>query len=108
MPTEIILQQRDESYKNKNKKRSTVIIRDSLTRDIRGKKLAERVKNQKVFVKTYGGAKIGDMKYHAIPSMEYQPNHVILHVGTNEVRTKITAEDIASHIINVGKHTKRR
>ena len=34
MPTEIILQQRDGSYKNKNKKRSTVIINGSFTRDI--------------------------------------------------------------------------
>ena len=75
--------------KIKIKKRSTVNICDSLTRYIRGKKLAERVGNQKVFVKTYGGAKIGDIKYHAIPPMEYQPNQVILHVGTNEVRTKI-------------------
>lgn len=106
IPTENLPQPRDELYKGKNKKRSTVIISDSLTRDIKGKKLAERVNNQKVYVKTYGGAKVGDMKYHAIPSMEYQPNHVILHVGTNEVRTRITAEDIASHIIDIGNTLK--
>ena len=60
------------------------------------KKLEER----KWLNETYGGAKIGDIKYHTIPLMEYQPNHVILHVGTNEVRTKIT------HIINVGNTLK--
>ena len=61
--------------------------------------MAERVKNQKVYGKTYVGAKISDIKYHAIPSMEYQPNHVILHIGTNEIRMKKTAEQIACNHI---------
>ena len=33
--------------------------------------------------------------------MEYHPNHVILHVGTNEASTRKTAEDIAKNIISV-------
>ena len=41
--------------------RSTVIVGDSMTRDINGKRLAERTVNQKVYVKSYGGAKVGDM-----------------------------------------------
>ena len=72
-----------------------------MTRGIRGKKLAEHTYNQHVYVKTYGGAKVGDMKYHAIPSMKYHPNHIIFHMGTNEIRTNQTAEQIAKKIIKV-------
>ena len=87
--------------RKKNKKRSIIIISDSMTRGIRGKKLAEHTYNQHVYVKTYGGAKVGDMKYHAIPSMKYHPNHIIFHMGTNEIRTNQTAEQIAKKIIKV-------
>ena len=63
--------------------------------------LAKQTNNENVYVKSYGGAKVNDMKYHTVPSMEYNPSHVILHVGTNEIGTKKTARKIAQDIIDV-------
>ena len=40
-----------------------------------------------------------DMKYHAIPSMTYDPSHVILHVGTNDITTTKPARNIARDVI---------
>ena len=85
----------------KTNKRSTVIISDSMTRGIRGKKLKEYTFNQNVYVKTYGGAKPGDIKYLAIPSLKYHPNHVIIHVGSNDIKTRKNADTIANSIIKV-------
>ena len=81
--------------------RNTVIIGDSMVRNINGKHLANRLANQRVYVKSYGGMKIGDTKYHAIPNLQYNPHHVIIHVGTNEIRTKKSAKKIANDIIDV-------
>lgn len=78
-----------------------------MTRDIRGKKLAERTFEQKVYVKTYGGSKAGDMKHHTIASLKYKPNHIILHCGTNDIRTRKSARKIAEKIVNVCDNIKR-
>ena len=40
--------------------------------------------------------------------MEYNPNHVIVHVGTNEIRTKKTAEKIAIDIIKLWENLKNK
>ena len=33
--------------------------------------------------------------------MECKPNHIIMHVGTNEINTQRSPETIAAHIIKV-------
>ena len=87
--------------------RSSLIIGDSMLRDIRGKRLSNKLYKQKVYVKPHGGAKIGDIKHHAIPPMGYKPNHIIVHVGTNEIRTKKTAKGIANDVMKVCKTLKK-
>ena len=81
--------------------RENVIIGDSMLRNIKRKKLANQLHSQKVYVKHHGGAKIGDIKYYAIPTMKHLPNHIIVHVGTNEIRTNKSANDIANSIVKL-------
>ena len=93
-----------KNVENRQKKttiRNTLILGDSMLRHLRGNNMAKKLRKQKVYVKSYGGAKVGDMNHHAIPNLEYNPNHVIVHVGTNEIRTKKTAEKIAIDIIKL-------
>ena len=91
----------------KTNKRSTLIISDSMTRGVRGKKLKEYIFNQNVYVKTYGGAKPGDIKYLAIPSLKYRPDHVVVHVGSNDIKTRKSADNIANSVIKVCDRMKR-
>ena len=89
-----IFRNENEDWKNAESRRkhrtfrSTVIIGDSMIRDIKGKKLSSKLDKQKIYVKPHGGAKVGDLKHHAIPYLDYEPDHVIIHAGTNEIRTK--------------------
>ena len=68
------------------------MIGDNMIRNLRGKHEDGKLLKQMVYVKSYGGAKIGDLRYHAVPNMEYIPHHNIVHIGTNEIRTKKPAE----------------
>ena len=104
LENEIEKELNDAQFRTKRTKspvRSTVIIGDSMVRHISGKRLSEHLENQRVFVKSYGGMKVGDTKYHAFPNMKYNPNHIIVHVGTNEIRTRKTATKIANDIMKV-------
>ena len=39
----------------------------------------------KIYVKHFAGAKTTFIKDYMHPSLIYEPNHAILHVGTNDV-----------------------
>ena len=77
-----------------------------MIRNLRGQHTEGKLLKQKVYVKSYGGAKIGDLRYHAVTNMEYNPHHIIVHIGTNEIRTKKPAEKIAEDIISLCDHLK--
>ena len=69
-----------KNVENRQKKttiRNTLILGDSMLRHLKGNNMAKKLRKQKVYVKSYGGANVGDMNHHAIPNLEYNPNHVI-------------------------------
>ena len=57
--------------------------------------------NDKVYVKQFSGANIEHMKSYVIPSKSFDNDLVILHVGTNDLREKKTAKEIATNIIDL-------
>ena len=62
--------------------------------------------NEKIYVKSFPGAKITDMKDHAKPSQRYNPDVFILHTGTNDLRTIKSAEEISDEIIKLALELK--
>ena len=91
-----------KSNHQNSKMRKTVIIGDSMIKGIQSWKLKKSLK-ENVQVKTFHGASIEDMKHYIIPTKEEEPNVVILHVGTNNLKNNQTPESLASNIIEVGK-----
>ena len=69
------------------KKRSIVILGDSLVKDVKQYKLRKGLNNkERIFIKNFSGATVEDMKNYIIPSKKYDNDLVILHVGTNDLR----------------------
>ena len=91
-----------KSNHQNSKMRKTVIIGDSMIKGIQSWKLKKSLK-ENVQVKAFHGASIEDMKHYIIPTKEEEPNVVILHVGTNNLKNNQTPESLASNIIEVGK-----
>ena len=91
------------------KKRSTVIIGDSILKDIEPYKMRLAVgKSEKIFMKSFAGADTESMEHYVVPSKKYEIDLVILHFGTNDLRGDKNAEDIAQGIINVGVEMKTK
>ena len=84
---------------NKNKKKSIQIIGDSIIKEIKGWKLSDD--NSNVIVKTFPGASTKCMQSYVKPTTEKNPDVIILHCGTNDLRSKSTPEEISSKIIDL-------
>ena len=52
-------------------------------------------------MKSFGGATTDDMNSHVIPTMKRNPNKVILHCGTNNIRSQATPENIAKEVMEL-------
>ena len=63
--------------------------------------------NDKVFVKSFSGATTECMTDYVKPSLKYNPDIIILHCRSNNLRSiDESAEDIANNVINLAKSIK--
>ena len=90
------------SVKTKKKSRSITILGDSILKDINLYKIRNVLtSNERVYVKSFPGATIRDMHEYAMLSMRYNPNLIALHVGTNDLCSTKSPNDIAHEIIEL-------
>ena len=88
--------------KNSKNKKVSVIIRDSIIKDIKGWELSNE--SEKFVVKFFGGATKKDMESCILPTKEHAPSNAILYCGTNDLKT--SSEQITANIINLAKYMK--
>ena len=80
---------------------NTVIVGDSILKHLNPRKLEQGI-NGKANIKTFPGASIDDMLHYVKPTTEKQPDHIILHIGTNDLRNK-SPEVMISTIQKLGE-----
>ena len=69
--------------KVKSKRGEIIVCGDSILNNIVGNGLSN--KNAKVSVKNFPGANSDDMLHHIQPIIKRKPDHIILHIGTNDI-----------------------
>ncbi len=101
------------TVKKTDKRRSGVILGDSMVKHVYGWELKNRCgDNCNVYVKSFPGATTKDMYSYSQPSIERKPDIAILHVGTNDLATRKGEEiksevEIAQGIVDLACHIKR-
>ena len=91
-----------EHFPENDKIISTCILGDSLVKDVKGWKFKEKInKNEKIIVKSFSGATTNCMRHHLLPTLNTNPNHVIIHAGTNDLSSNKTASEIADDVIEL-------
>ena len=68
-----------------------------MTKNIQADKLG-RSTNDRVTSKSFSGAKCKDMKHYIMPTLEKKPDEIILHVGTNDLKSS-SAKTIVKDIV---------
>ncbi|CAB4040800.1 Transposon Ty3-G Gag-Pol poly [Paramuricea clavata] len=87
-----------------SKKRSVVLIGDSMIKNIQGWKLS--TKDKHVVARTFPGSTVEDMSDYCKPFTRQNPEKIILHVGTNNV-VNDTPTNVATKITNLAKKIKK-
>ena len=94
---------KNKSNKNDQNKIVTAIIGDSTIKDGYDWELYDR--KEKVVVKHFSGSTREDMKSYIQPPLKRDPDRVIIHVGTNDLRSSQDPETIAKNIIDIVKNS---
>ena len=82
---------------NKRKLPVTVILGDSMVKDIKGWKMSSCT--HKVVVKHFREAKTKDIKSYVISTVEQKLDNIIAHTGKNDLKTIDTPEEITMAIL---------
>ena len=69
---------------NPSEKKSVIILGDSMTHNIQGRKLS---KEKHVVSKSFSGSTVEDMSDFVKPFLRRTPDEIILHIGTNNLST---------------------
>jgi predicted nucleic acid-binding Zn-ribbon protein len=77
------------------------ILGDSMIKMIKPARL-QRSTDRKIIVKTFPGAAVKDMNHYLKPTLEKNPEMIVLHVGTNDIPKK-NPSDIVNEIESLGK-----
>ena len=72
-------------------------------KNVNGHLLTKKLRNKRLIkVRSFSGAKVSCMCDHVKPTIqEFNPNHIILHVETNELKSSMTASQISRSIIHL-------
>ena len=90
----------------KTKKKTVVIVGDSIVRNVPSRSLNQFLKEYFSVVKSFPGATTQDMKDYIKPTISKKPDVVILHTGTNYLKSNQNPSDIANEIVNLAKNIK--
>ncbi|XP_028412624.1 uncharacterized protein LOC114535523 [Dendronephthya gigantea] len=89
-----------------SQKQSVVIAGDSIVKNIIGPKMNAEDPNHYFIVKPFPGATVTDMEDFVKPLTRRTPDKMILHVGTNDLRSHCTPKVIADSIVNIVTQVK--
>ena len=89
---------------HKNDKTVTTIVGGSMVRAVCGQEFPD--KNERVVVIRFSRSTTEDMKTHIKPSLKNNPDRIIIHASTNDLRSTQDPETIAESIIHVAKNSK--
>ena len=98
---------KNDKPKGEKNKNTIFVIGESMVKHLNGWEMSKKLNaNCKVFVKTFSGAKTTCMNDYVKPSVRSSPDHFILHVGTNDLSSDKSSEEIARSIIGLATSIK--
>ena len=97
-----------KNVKTANAKETVFILWDSIVKKVNGFLLTRNI-NHKYLVKvrSFVSVKVSFMNDHVEPTLrDFNPEHIIIHVGTNDLNIERTASQIAKSIVDLCQSLK--
>ena len=90
-----------------HKGKSICVLGDSIVKDIKPYLMKKAIPAcSKMWIKSFSGATTECMNDYVTPSLKSKPDIVLLHCGTNDLRSDLSPETIAKNIINLALRLK--
>ena len=70
--------------------------------------MSKKLWNANVYVRQFAGAKVRCMKDHIKPTLREKPDHIVFHVGTNDLVSDRPPDLIAKSIVDVSSSMKMK
>ena len=85
------------------RKKSKIYFRRQYDQELNGYFLTKKVRHKHLIkLQSFSGTKVSCMVDHVKPTLrDEKPNHIILHIGTNDLCTEKAASQIAKSIMDV-------
>ena len=96
----------NNNHESKSVKKKVFILGNSIIKHVKSYSLSKSLGNCKVYVKDFPGARVRCMQDYVRPTIRENPDHVIIHVGTNDLTTNIPTEKVTESIINLASSLK--
>ena len=93
----------DSGIDPKRVNKKVFIVGDSIVKHVKGYELTQSLENCKVHVKDFPGARVRCTQDYVQPTLRQNPDHITLHVGTNDLATNVPTDKVAESIVNVFK-----
>ena len=88
------------------KRRKFFVLGDNMVKHIQGWDITKKLENKhKVYIRQFAGSKVICMNDYVKPCIrENNPDHIIFHVGTNDIPTSKDPLAIAQSIVDLAKN----
>ena len=90
--------ERNDPANQSAKKKEVFIVGDSILKNLQGRKIS---RSAKVKVSSFPGCTTMDMRDHIKPILRKNPDAIVIHVGTNSLRSSASVRDCAEEIVNL-------
>ena len=77
-----------------------------MVKHLNGLEMSKKIKNCKVYVQSFPGAKVQCMDNYKKPSIRDELDHLIIHVGTNDLNLEVSSKSIAELIVDLAMSLK--
>ena len=91
----------DEGDGNSREKKRVVILGDSTIKGLKWWKMSSNKKGPIVNARSFPGCTIEDMESYMLPTLRKDPDEIILHVGTNNLKHDSSPRRVAEQVVNL-------
>ena len=89
---------RNDPTNQSAKRKEVFIVGDSILKNLQERKIS---RSAKVKVSSFPGCTTMDMRDHIKPILRRNPDAIVMHVGTNSLRSSASVRDCAEEIVNL-------
>lgn len=77
------------------------ILEDNILNHLNGYEITKKSNNSIVYLESFSGARIKCMENYVQPTVKTSPDHIVIHIDTNDLPSKKESAEISSNIMDL-------